>query len=119
MHSISHDRAAERFSTTVDGQLAVLDYRLSGSVMNIVHTGVPPAIGGRGIAAELMHAALAVAAAAGWQVNPVCSYAAAYLRRHPDALGQPRADAHVDALLDEALDESFPASDPPSVGASD
>jgi N-acetylglutamate synthase-like GNAT family acetyltransferase len=83
--------------------------------MNIVHTGVPPAIAGRGIAADLMRAALAAAAEAKWQVNPVCSYAAAYLRRHPDAPGQ----THVDALLDEALDESFPASDPPSVGASD
>jgi hypothetical protein len=26
---------------------------------------------------------------------------------------------HMDELLDEALEESFPASDPPSVGASD
>ena len=119
MNSISHDRDTRRFATTVDGQLAVLDYTLSGSTMNIVHTGVPPAIGGRGIAAELMRAALAAAAQAKWQVNPVCSYAATYLRRHPDALAQTHGDAHVDALLDEALDESFPASDPPSVGASD
>jgi predicted GNAT family acetyltransferase len=118
MNSITHDGNAMRFSTTVDGQLAVLDYTLSGSVMNIVHTGVPSAIGGRGIAAELMRAALAAAADAHWQVNPVCSYAAAYLRRHPDAVPKTPAAAHVDALLDEALDESFPASDPPSVGES-
>jgi len=118
MNTISHDREAKRFSTTVDGQLAGLDYTLSGPVMNIVHTGVPPAIAGRGVAAELMRAALSAAAGAGWQVNPVCSYAAAFLRRHPEALAQTHVDAHVDALLDEALDESFPASDPPSVGAS-
>jgi len=115
MNNIRHDRDTQRFSTSVDGHAAVLDYTLTGSVMNIVHTGVPPAIAGRGIAAELMRAALAVAAESQWSVNPVCSYAAAFLRRHPDALAQ----KHVDALLDEALDESFPASDPPSVGASD
>jgi predicted GNAT family acetyltransferase len=51
---------------------------------------------------------------AGWTVNPVCSYAAAYMHRHPE--GSERQ--HEEDLLDEALDESFPASDPPSVGAS-
>lgn len=118
MNSISHDRAARRFSTSVDEHLAVLDYTLSGPIMNIVHSGVPPAIAGRGIASELMRAALAAAAEAEWQVNPVCSFAVAYLHRHPDAVRQTPQAAHVDALLDEALDESFPASDSPSVGGS-
>jgi predicted GNAT family acetyltransferase len=43
---------------------------------------VPAPIGGRGIAAELTRAALETAEAAGWTVVPVCSYAAAYMRRH-------------------------------------
>jgi predicted GNAT family acetyltransferase len=112
--AIGHDPVGQRFSTEVDGQHAVLDYRLAGSVMTITHTGVPAAIGGRGVAAELMHAALETARAAGWTVIPACSYAAAYLRRHGD-----RAERqHEEDLLDEALDESFPASDPPSVGRS-
>jgi len=112
--TIDHDTEAQHFSTVVDGQQAVLDYRVSNRVMTITHTGVPPAIAGRGIAAELMHAAVEAARAAGWTVNPVCSYAAAYMRRHPE--GSERQ--HEEDLLDEALDESFPASDPPSVGAS-
>jgi len=111
---IDHDTGAQRFSTIVDGQLAVLDYQLSNRVMTITHTGVPPPIAGRGIAAELMHAAVAAASGAGWTINPVCSYAAAFMRRHPD--GSERQ--HEEDLFDEALDESFPASDPPSVGAS-
>jgi len=61
-----------------------------------------------------MRTALAAARIAGWTVNPACSYAAAYLRRHPD--GSQRQ--HDEDLLDEALDESFPASDPPAVGHS-
>jgi predicted GNAT family acetyltransferase len=111
--TIDHDTAAQRFTTEVEGHRAVLDYRLSDHVMTITHTGVPPAIDGRGIAAELMRAALVAARAAVWTVNPACSYAAAYLRRHADAERQ-----HEEDLLDEALDESFPASDPPSVGRS-
>jgi uncharacterized protein len=109
MSTISHDEHAHRFTTEVDGHRAELDYTLSGKVMTITHTGVPRAIGGRGVAAELMREALEVARKSGWSVNPACSYAAAYMRKHKE---------HIEDLLDEALDESFPASDSPSVGGS-
>ena len=114
MSTISHDQVAKRFTAEVDGHRAELDYTLANGVMSITHTGVPPAIGGRGIAAELMRAALKAAAERGWSIDPVCSYAAAYMRKHAQAPDK----AHMDALLDEALDESFPASDSPSVGGS-
>jgi predicted GNAT family acetyltransferase len=114
MSTIDHDQSARQFTTEVDGSRAQLDYTLAGGVMTITHTRVPPAIGGRGIAAELMGAALSAARTAGWSVNPACSYAAAYLAKHP----QESDKQHVDDLLDEALDESFPASDSPSVGGS-
>ena len=81
---ISHDAAGRRFSTEVEGHRAELDYRLDGTVMHISHTGVPSAIGGRGIAAALMKAALAHAEAAGWTVVPACSYANAYMTKHPE-----------------------------------
>jgi predicted GNAT family acetyltransferase len=112
--AVNHDVSGHRFTTEVEGQHAVLDYTISGDVMTITHTGVPRAIGGRGVAGELMRAALSTAQNAGWKVIPVCSYAAAYMARHP----QDGDRRHQDDLLDEALDESFPASDPPSVGRS-
>jgi uncharacterized protein len=114
MNTISHDRAGHRFSTQIDGHQAELDYTLSGKVMSITHTGVPQAIGGRGIAAQLMRAALDAAHEEGWTVDPVCSYAVAYMRKHSLQPGH----SHMDDLLDEALEESFPASDSPSVGGS-
>jgi predicted GNAT family acetyltransferase len=67
----------------MEGHEGVLDYELDGDVMTITHTGVPAAIGGRGIAALLMRAAVDAARAAGWRIVPQCSYAAAFLRRHP------------------------------------
>jgi predicted GNAT family acetyltransferase len=114
MSTINHDRAAQQFSTEREGHHAHLDYTLAGRVMTITQTRVPDAIGGRGVAAELMRAALAAAREAGWTVDPVCSYAEAYLAKHPQEYDK----KHIDELLDEALDESFPASDSPSVGGS-
>jgi predicted GNAT family acetyltransferase len=112
MSTISHDASRRRFTTEVEGHRALLDYSLSDKVMTITHTEVPQPIGGRGIAAQLMQAALATATKEGWSIVPACSYAAAYMRRHPDA-GEIQ---HQEDLLDEALEESFPASDPPAAG---
>lgn len=80
---VRHNAAQFRFEADVDGHLCVLDYALDGNTMTITHTGVPPAVGGRGIAAELTRVALDSARAQGWTVVPACSYAAAYMRRHP------------------------------------
>ena len=82
--SIFHDALAHQFRTEVDGHQAELNYRLVGTVMSITHTGVPSEIGGRGIAAQLMEAALAQAQAAGWTVVPACTYAAGFMTKHPE-----------------------------------
>jgi len=56
--AVEHNLAQQRFEWTEDGVLSVLDYRLQNGVMAITHTGVPEAVGGRGIAADLAKAAL-------------------------------------------------------------
>ena len=81
---IRHDRAAGRFETDVDGHACRLDYRRAGNVMTITHTGVPAPVEGRGIASALTRAAMDTARAEGWTVVPACSYAEAWLRRHPE-----------------------------------
>lgn len=81
--SIQHDPATGRFVTRVDGVDCLLEYQLVGSVMTITHTEVRPAVGGRGIAGALVQQALETARDNGWQVVPACSYAAAWMKRHP------------------------------------
>ncbi len=80
---VRHNAARQRFEATVEGQLCTADYQLRGDVMWMTHTGVPPAVGGRGIAAELVRVALAYADANGLKVEPSCSYVEVYMRRHP------------------------------------
>ena len=83
-HTIIHKPEQARFQTTVDGHLCVLDYQLHEAVMIITHTEVPALLAGQGIAAALTQAALTTARARHWLVSPECSYAAAYLQRHPE-----------------------------------
>ncbi len=73
-----------RFETQVEGNLCVLDYRRQGGVLQIDHVGVPVPVEGRGIAAALTQAAMDWARTSGMKVAPICTYAAAWVARHPD-----------------------------------
>lgn len=83
---IRHNPQALRFETTVDGHLCVCQYRMLGKLMMFTHTGVPDALRGRGIAAELARVALDHARAHGFKVRPDCSYVEAYMQRHRETL---------------------------------
>jgi predicted GNAT family acetyltransferase len=82
--AVLHNPAQNRFEIEVDGHLAVADYRLAPGRMIITHTGVPPAVEGRGIGSKLAKAALDHARAEGLKVVPQCPFISAYVRRHPD-----------------------------------
>lgn len=80
---VVHNAAAMRFEAVVEGQLAKANYRIEDATMWMLHTEVPRALEGRGIAAALVQAAFDHAQAHGLRVAPVCSYVRAYMRRHP------------------------------------
>lgn len=80
---VVHNEALSRFEVSLDGQVAVANYRLADGVMRMVHTEVPRAFEGRGIAAAMVEAALQYARAQRLEVVPACSYVRAYMRRHP------------------------------------
>ena len=82
--AIQHDAPKQCFFLFVDAQRCVLDYTLQDQVMTITHTGVPDALGGRGLAAQLTKFALDHARAQQWKIIPRCSYAAVYVQRHTE-----------------------------------
>ena len=71
-----------RFRYTEDGIDARLVYRVDGDRLTLVHTEVPEAISGRGIAGRLVHAAAERAARTGETVLPWCPYARQWLQDH-------------------------------------
>ena len=81
---ITHYPDKKRFETQVDGVTAFVQYRLSGDKLDIIHTIVPPAIGGRGIASALVKYAYDYAIENGMKPLATCSYAVTWLHRHPD-----------------------------------
>jgi len=81
---IVHHPVSSRFIAEVEGHQAHLDYELAGGEMRITHTRVPSDIGGRGIAGELVRVALLHARNEGLKVEPLCSYADAWMQRHPE-----------------------------------
>jgi uncharacterized protein len=81
---ISDNEQASRFELAAGGLVAELIYRRRADRLVLVHTGVPEALGGRGLGGQLVTAAVRRAAAEGLTVVPLCSYARAWLRGHPD-----------------------------------
>lgn len=86
-YEIMHLPEANRFSATVDGYTAVVDYVIRDGELDILHTIVPREIGGRGVAAALVKQAYEYAAQQGLKGRGSCSYAEAWLTRHPEFRG--------------------------------
>jgi len=85
--AITHDMVGHKFTTIVDGHEGYVDYERGDGRIVITHTVVPSEIGGRGIAGELVKAALDFARIEGLKVVPECSYAAGYLQKNPEYAG--------------------------------
>ena len=79
-----HDhRDRRRIELAIDGDLAFVEYALDGAVIDFVHTFVPEALRGRGLATRLVEAGLAMARRENLQVIPSCPVFSAYMKAHP------------------------------------
>jgi predicted GNAT family acetyltransferase len=65
-------------------QVAVLQYRLTPGRITFLHTDVPEALRGQGIAHKLAHAGLEHAKAEALGVVPLCPFVRSYLTKHPE-----------------------------------
>ncbi|HLW52991.1 MAG TPA: GNAT family N-acetyltransferase [Candidatus Angelobacter sp.] len=73
-----------RFELESDGHVAYLEYNLAGKVLQLIHTEVPDALRGKGMASELAQSALNWAREHQVKVDVICPYVAGYLAKHPE-----------------------------------
>jgi uncharacterized protein len=73
-----------RFELERDGQVAYLEYNLAGNVLQLIHTEVPEALRGHGMASALAESAFQWAREHQVKVDVICPSVAAYLEKHPE-----------------------------------
>lgn len=80
---IINNESERRFEVLINGLLSKLDYIQDEDTFVITHVGVHPELRGQNVAGKLTQAGLEFAKAKSLRVIPMCSYAAAYIRRNP------------------------------------
>jgi predicted GNAT family acetyltransferase len=70
------------YELEIDGQIVFANYRRDGAIVSILHVEAPIPLRGTGAASRLMQGIVEIAGATGAKIVPLCSYAAAWLRRH-------------------------------------
>jgi uncharacterized protein len=81
---VIHNGQRQRFEMALEGKVATLDYQINGNRIALTHTEVPPEFQDRGIAAELVKAALDYAREFNLLVIPSCAYVADFVIKHQE-----------------------------------
>ena len=79
VHDNKDDR---RFELAINGHVAFLDYERAGRELRLLHTEVPSALQGRGLATHLIRHAIDTAKHEKRQIVSMCSAVDNYLAKH-------------------------------------
>ena len=82
--NVTHNTDKNCFEVQIDSLTAELVYRLNGNVILFLHTGVPPALEGRGIGSLLVKTGLQYAREKNLKVQSLCWFVSGYIERHPE-----------------------------------
>jgi uncharacterized protein len=83
---VIHNAEKQRFELTIDGQLALLEYKRREGEILFTHTEVPQISEGRGVGTSLAKTALDYARDNHLEIVPLCEFVVAYIRQHPEYL---------------------------------
>jgi uncharacterized protein len=73
-----------RFELEVDGAIAFVVYRKTPDAITLVHTEVPPELGGRGIGSKLARATLDAVRAQRRKLIVKCEFIQGFMKKNPD-----------------------------------
>lgn len=81
---VTDNAARHRYELVENGLTAFADYHRHGDRITIPHVEAPAALQGTGAAGRLMEGLVEHVRAERLKIVPVCPYAAAWLKRHPE-----------------------------------
>ena len=73
-----------RFELDVEGKIAFVSYRKAPGTITLVHTVVPPELGGKGVGSKLARATLDAVRAQGSRITVECEFICGYMSKHPE-----------------------------------
>ena len=73
-----------RFEIEQDGEVAYLEYSMTGNVLELIHTEVPNKLRGLGLASLLAENALRWARDNNFKVDVICPSVQEYIAKHPE-----------------------------------
>jgi len=79
-----NNQAIHNFELFVDGVRAFIDYKQKGDKVYLIHTEVPPALQGKGIAAAIVEKTFRYMEAHQLKLVPLCVYVKHFLTIHPE-----------------------------------
>lgn len=82
-YSIVDNKAAHQYELHFEGYMAVITYHLHQGAIELEHTVVPEALGGKGIGSAIAKYALEAAIKANVKVIATCPFIKTYIERHP------------------------------------
>lgn len=81
---VKHNPEDKRFEIRVGRQVAFVEYLQAGNNIVFAHTEVPPQLEGQGIGNKLAKFVLDYGVEKGYEIQPLCPFIAAYVKRHPE-----------------------------------
>jgi predicted GNAT family acetyltransferase len=83
--TVTFDEEAGRFEVDIPSAgSAVMNVRLRGTTLSILHTDVPRTMRGQGVGETLARAALEHARTRGWTIRPYCPFVAGFIARRQE-----------------------------------
>lgn len=84
MSDVTDNTARSQYELPVEGETVFARYRRTGDTVAILHVEAPVSLRGSGASGRLMQGITDLARAKNEKLVPLCSYAAAWMKRHPE-----------------------------------
>jgi predicted GNAT family acetyltransferase len=84
MSDVIDNSGRSQYELPVEGQTVFARYRRTGDTVALLHVEAPVALRGTGAAGRLMQGIVELARQNNEKLVPLCSYAVAWMKRHPE-----------------------------------